>query len=128
MLALNGCLDRLDPVESFTIHVFLTNRLRLSFTPKVELTFYQAKRSGHFEFKTLLLSSSAFFKKPKYFSVPGHPTGHMCRIGILESRTKIFDLCKFSSATMQATWFLQVPPRYSFKNIVLVRHSGSMPK
>jgi hypothetical protein len=43
----------------------------------------------------------------------------MCRFGLLESRTKTFALCKFSSTTRQATWFLQVLPRSTFKRFVL---------
>ncbi len=60
-----------------------------------------------------------FFKNPPPKNLPGHPTGRMCGIGILESRTKTFALCNFSSATTQATWFLQVLPRSRFKRLVL---------
>jgi hypothetical protein len=40
-----------------------------------------AERLGHIEFKTLLLSSSAFYESQIFFSVPGHPTSHTNRIG-----------------------------------------------
>ncbi len=74
--------------------MFLTHRLRLIFTPKVKLIMFnqegilsvlpvlrtgntallfktpsQAKCSGHFEFKNLLLLSSAFCMKPIFFCI-----------------------------------------------------------
>ncbi len=58
-----------------------------------------ALRLGHFEFKTLLTSSSAFSKRPKS-SVPDHPIGRTCGIGTSEF---FFGTKKFlHSANLQA--------------------------
>ncbi len=78
----------------------------------------KAKRSGYFEFKVLLLLSSAFFKK-LIFSVPGHPTSCTCRTGNLESRIDNFALIKILSMTTQATEFLWVPLRSKFRRLML---------
>ncbi len=88
-----------------------------------------AKRLGHFEFKTLLTSSSAFCKRPK-FSVPDHPIGCTCGIG-----TSIFFLGPRNLCILQ----IFKPPSkrlgsYKFhrsllsRNSCLVPDSGSTPK
>jgi hypothetical protein len=79
-----------------------------------------AKRSGHFDIKTLLLSSSAFFKS-QFFSVPGHPIGCTCGIGT----SKSFE--DWNIGLLQSIFFkpprnwpgLQVMPRSLFKRLVL---------
>jgi hypothetical protein len=75
--------------------------------------------------KTLWIQYPAFVKQcafweAKFIPVPGHPTSCTCKIGSQESRTKTFSLHKFSTTTMQATWFLQVQALAStFKRLVL---------
>ncbi len=74
--------------------------------------------------RTLWIQKPAFvgqchFLRSWFFSVPGHTTNRTCGIGIFESRTKTFALCKFLSATMQATWSLQILLRSLFKRLVL---------
>jgi hypothetical protein len=76
------------------------------------------KCSGHFEFNTLLLSSSEFFKKPHIFCTRPSNRSYMRNKQIV-LKNQIFALCKFSGTTTQATWFLQVPPRSTFKRLVL---------
>jgi hypothetical protein len=75
---------------------------------------------GHFEFKTLLMSSNAFCKRPN-LSVPDNPISCTCRIGISKffSGTKKFLHVANLQATMQAAGFLQVLPKSSFKKLLL---------
>jgi hypothetical protein len=55
------------------------------------------------------------------FSVPDHPIGCTCRIGTSNffSRTKKFLHSANLQATIQAAGFLRVPPKSSFKKLLL---------
>jgi hypothetical protein len=65
------------------------------------------------------MSSSAFSKRPK-FSVPDYPIGRTCENGTSEFfGTKKFLHSANLQATIQAAGFLQVPPRSSFKKLLL---------
>ena len=147
--------DILDHVESYTIHIFLTRRLRLILMPNVKLIIFiqerllsglpvlctgsttllfktpsQAKCSGHFEFQTVLLLSSAFSKRLN-FSVPDQPTHHACKIGtskffLLEPRNfQFLQIFKPPSKQLGSYKFHQ---SLLSRNPCLVLDSGSMPK
>jgi hypothetical protein len=76
---------------------------------------------GHFEFKTLLMLSSAFSEKPKNFFVPDHPIGRRCKVGISElnfGTRKILHSANLQ-VTIQAAGFLRVPPKCPFKKLLL---------
>jgi hypothetical protein len=81
----------------------VTSSVSPLFTEEAPLLVFQsssdAQHLGHFEFTTLLMSSSAFSKRPK-FSVPYHPIGRTCGIGtskFISWDQIIFAFCKFSS-------------------------------
>ncbi len=78
-----------------------------------------AKCLGHFEFKTLLSSSSTFCKANIFFRTRPSNWQYVWSWQKQESGTKTFALCKVFQATMQAVRFLQVPPRPPFKRLVL---------
>ncbi len=75
---------------------------------------------GHFEFKTLLKSRSAFSKRPTFY-VPDQPIGRTCRIGTSEFSlgTKKFLHSANLQATIQTAGFLRLPPKSSFKKLLL---------
>ncbi len=82
---------------------------------------YLAECLGHFEFKTLFTSSSAFCLG-QFFFVPCHPTG--CKCGSAQARVFWGDQefllsVKFFQATIQVAGFLQVLPKSLFKRLVL---------
>ncbi len=65
--------------------------------------------------------SSAFCKRPN-FSIPDHPIGWTCGIGTSKFffwDQEIFAFCKNLQATIQATGFLRVLPKSSFKKLLL---------
>jgi hypothetical protein len=71
----------------------------------VFLSAYLAECLGHFDFKTLLTSSSAFLQESK-FSVPGLPTGLMCGVGTSKIffGTKEFCALLFFSSHHSSSW------------------------
>jgi hypothetical protein len=64
--------------------------------------------------------SSAFSKRPK-FSVPDHPISRTCGIGtsIFWGGTKNFLHSANLQATIPTAGFLRVPPKFSFKKLLL---------
>jgi hypothetical protein len=103
----------------------LSSVLPLTYTGITTLLFlssYIAKCLGHFEFKTLLSSSSAFCKGQKISSVPGHPTDCTYRVGTSKSfwdQEFLFSAKFLFQAAMQGVGFQQVPPRSLSKRLVL---------
>ncbi len=92
--------------------MFISNMLAAAVNPPNEMGI-------NFEFKTLLLLSSAISKKPIFFCT--RPSNRRtCGIGRSKSQgPRLLLSAKFSSATTQATQFLQVLSRSSFKRLVL---------
>ncbi len=89
-----------------------------------------ALRLWHFEFKTLLMFSSAFSKRPKKFVVPDHPTGHTCRIGtsklILEPRK--FCILRIFKPPFKRMGSYKFCQSLFSRNSCWVPDSGIMPK
>ncbi len=75
---------------------------------------------GHIEFKTLLTSSCAFCERP-HFSVSDHPISRTCIIGTSKFFSWDQDVLHSANlqATIQAAGFLRVPPKSSFKKLLL---------
>jgi hypothetical protein len=95
----------------------------LLLTEETTLSFFSpcyALCLGHFEFKTLLTSSSAFSKRPTS-SVPDHPIG--CTCGISTSKffgeTKNFLHFANLQSTIQTAGSLRVLLKSSFKKLLL---------
>ncbi len=148
----NVHLDICDGVESYTIYMFLACRLRLIFMHKVELISFdleshlsvlfilctgsttllfktpsQAKCSGHFEFQTVLLLSSAFCKVEIFLYQAIQPA---VRAESVKARVKTKNFCSLQSFQSPRKWFCS----YEFcwdlptKDLCWVRHSRSTPK
>jgi hypothetical protein len=82
---------------------------------------YLAECLGHFEFKTLLLLSSAFCKDQILFlyqAIQPVVFAESAQARVLGPEL-LLSVKFFFQATMQAAWFLQVPPRSFFKRLVL---------
>jgi hypothetical protein len=73
---------------------------------------------GHFEFKTLLMLSSAFSKRPKFFCTRASNWSYVRnRHKQVFWGTKKFLHSANLQATIRMAGFLQVPPKSSFKKL-----------
>jgi hypothetical protein len=126
--------------------MFLARRFRIIIKPKIKLIIFDrksllhvlpvfhtggitallfktpspAKCLGHFEFKTLLPSSSVFCEAKFILYQDIQSAVHAEVVKSKSQELRLLLSAKFSSIrTTQVDWFLQVPSRSSFKRLVL---------